>query len=45
VFGPDGKRIARIVLPEAGANVELGGGMLFVTARTSLYAVPVKVKR
>ncbi len=45
VFGPDGKRIARILLPEGGANVEIGGGMLFITARTSLYAVPVKVKR
>ncbi|MDX2266960.1 MAG: SMP-30/gluconolactonase/LRE family protein [Bryobacter sp.] len=45
VFAPDGERIARVLLPEAGANVELGGGMLFVTARTSLYAVPVKVKR
>ncbi len=45
VFGPDGHRIARILLPEAGANVELGNGMLFITARTSLYAVPVKAKK
>ncbi len=45
IFAPDGHLIARVLLPEAGANVELGGGMLFVTARTSLYAVPVKVAR
>lgn len=45
VFGPDGHLIARILLPEAGANVELGNGMLFITARKSLYAVPVKAKK
>jgi gluconolactonase len=45
VFAPDGRLIARVLLPEAGANLELGGGMLFITARTSLYAVPVKVGR
>jgi gluconolactonase len=45
VFGPDGHLIARILLPESGANVELGNGMLFVTARTSLYAIPVKAKK
>ena len=45
VFGADGHLIARVLLPEAGANVELGGGMLFVTARKSLYAVPVRAKR
>lgn len=45
VFSAEGKRIARVLLPEAGANVEIGGGMLFITARTSLYGVPVKVKR
>jgi gluconolactonase len=45
VFAPDGHLIATINLPEAGANVEIGGGMLFVTARTSLYAVPVKTRR
>lgn len=42
IFAPDGHRIARVLLPEGGANVELGGGMLFITARTSLYAVPTK---
>lgn len=45
VFGPDGHLIATINLPEAGANVELGNGMLFVTARTSLYALPVRAKK
>ncbi len=45
VFGPDGHLIARVLLPEAGANVELGDGMLFVTARTSLYATPVRTKK
>jgi gluconolactonase len=42
VFGKDGHLIARILLPEAGANVELGNGMLFITARTSLYAIPIR---
>jgi gluconolactonase len=45
VCGPDGRLIARVLLPEAGANVELGEGMLFVTARTGLYGVAVKVGR
>lgn len=45
IFGDDGHLIARVLLPEAGANVELGGGMLFVTARKSLYVVPVRAKR
>jgi len=42
VFAKDGHLIAKILLPEAGANVELGNGMLFITARTSLYAIPVR---
>ena len=45
IFASDGHLIARILLPEAAANLEIGGGMLFLTARTSLYAVPVKAKR
>jgi gluconolactonase len=45
IFAADGHLIARILLPEAAANLEIGGGMLFLTARTSLYAVPVKAKR
>ena len=42
VFGADGRLIARILLPEAGANLTFGGSegtTLFITARTSLYAV------
>ena len=45
VFAADGHLIARILLAEAGANVELGGGMLFITARTSLYAVPIRARK
>ena len=45
VFGPDGHLIARVLLPEAAANLEFGDGMLFMTARKSLYATPVRVKR
>lgn len=47
VFGPDGRLIARILLPEAAANLEFGGKdgkTLFLTARKSLYAVPTKVR-
>lgn len=45
VFAPDGKRIARILLPEAAANLAFGGKngkTLFLTARKSLYAVPLR---
>lgn len=47
VFGPDGRLIARILLPEAAANLEFGGKdgkTLFLTARKSLYAVETKVR-
>lgn len=47
VFAPDGRRIGRILTPEGAANLAFGGPdgqTLFITARTSLYAVPVKVK-
>ncbi len=47
VFGPDGKLIVTINLPEAGANLCFGGAdgkTLFVTARKSLYSVPTLVK-
>jgi gluconolactonase len=43
VFSPEGKLLARILLPESGANLGFGGKdgrTLFVTARTSLYSVP-----
>ncbi len=47
VFAPDGKLLGIIVLPEVPANVEFGGKdlkTLYVTARTSLYTVPMEVK-
>jgi gluconolactonase len=47
VFSPAGTRIARILLPEGGANVGFGGAdgrTLFITARTSLYAVETLVR-
>lgn len=46
IFSPDGKLIGKILTPEAPANLCFGGGdglTLFVTARTSLYSIPVKV--
>jgi gluconolactonase len=46
VFGPDGERLLTIALPEVPANLAFGGDdlrTLFVTARTSLYRVPVQV--
>lgn len=46
VFGTDGRRVGRILLPEAAANLCFGGedGLtLFMTARTSLYSVRTAV--
>ncbi len=46
VFAPDGHLIARILLPEAAANLTFGGEKgttLFLTARKSLYKVETKV--
>ena len=48
IFAPDGKLIARILLPEAAANLAFGGPKgttLYLTARTSLYAVETKVRQ
>ena len=45
VFAPDGSLIAKINLPEAGANLCFGGKdgtTLFITAREGLYAVETK---
>lgn len=42
IFGADGKLIARILLPEAAANLTFGGPKgrtLYLTARKSLYSV------
>jgi len=47
IFAPDGHLIARILLPEAAANLTFGGKdgkTLFLTARKSLYAVTTKVR-
>lgn len=47
IFGPDGKLIARILLPEAAANLAFGGPdgkTLYLTARKSLYSVPTLVR-
>ena len=45
VFDPEGKRLGIIALPEQPANVTFGGKdlkTLYVTARTSLYTVPME---
>jgi gluconolactonase len=47
VFAPDGKLLGIIRLPEMPANVTFGGKdlkTLYVTARTSLYTVPMEVE-
>ena len=46
IFAPSGQRIARILLPESAANLAFGGPTgrtVFMTARTSLYAVDALV--
>lgn len=46
VFGPDGTRLGIIRTPEVPANVAFGGAdlrTLFLTARTSIYSLRVKV--
>ncbi len=46
IFGKDGKLIGKILVPEAPANLCFGGDdgkTLFMTARKSLYSIPVKV--
>jgi gluconolactonase len=47
VYSPDGKNITKIKIPESPANVCFGGkkrNILFVTARTSVYTLKMKVK-
>jgi gluconolactonase len=47
VFAPDGRLLGRILVPETPANLCFGGvdgRLLFITARTSLYMVPVLVR-
>ncbi len=46
VFSPEGKMLGIIKLPEQPANVKFGGKdfkTLYVTARTSLYTVPMEI--
>jgi gluconolactonase len=46
IFGPDGARIGKILVPEGPANLCFGGEdgkTLYLTARKSLYAVKVAV--
>lgn len=46
IFAPSGKLIGKILTPEAPANLCFGGTdgkTLFITARKSLYSIPVKV--
>ncbi len=47
VFAPDGKLLGRIPVPESPANLCFGGAdgkTLFITARTSLYAIETTVR-
>jgi len=47
IFASDGKLIGKILVPETPANLCFGGKhgkTLFITAQTSLYSIPVKVK-
>jgi gluconolactonase len=47
VFSADGKKVKEIPVPEGPANVAFGGAdkqTLFITARTSLYSIRMRVK-
>lgn len=47
IFASDGKLIGKILVPESPANLCFGGNdgkTLFITARTSLYSIPLLVK-
>ena len=47
VFSPEGKLIGKILTPETPANLCFGGAdgqTLFITAQTSLYSIPLRVK-
>lgn len=46
IFTPDGKLIGKILVPESAANLCFGGAdgkTLFITARTSLYSIPLRI--
>lgn len=47
VFSPEGKLLARVLLPKGGANLCFGGAngnTLFITARNAVYAVETKTR-
>jgi gluconolactonase len=47
VFGPDGAKLRTIEVPETPANAAFGGAdrrTLFITARTSLYSIRMRVR-
>ncbi len=47
IFAPDGKLLGHLILPEVPANCAFGGpdnALLFLTARTSVYMLKVRVK-
>ncbi|MBE0544904.1 MAG: SMP-30/gluconolactonase/LRE family protein [Verrucomicrobia bacterium] len=47
IFAPDGKLIGKILVPESAANLCFGGAdgkTLFITARTSLYSIPLRIE-
>jgi gluconolactonase len=47
VFDPEGRLLGKILVPEPPANLCFGGEdgkVLFITARTSLYSIPVRVR-
>ncbi|MGI8603494.1 MAG: SMP-30/gluconolactonase/LRE family protein [Verrucomicrobiales bacterium] len=46
IFSPDGILVGKVLCPESPANLCFGGAegkTLFLTARTSLYSIPVRV--
>lgn len=47
VYAPDGRKLGEVDCPEPAANLAWGGDdgrMLFITARTSVYAIPTLVR-
>ena len=47
VYAPDGTRLGKILVPEVCTNLTFGGkdkNILFVTAKTSLYAISLKTQ-
>ena len=47
IYNPEGQKIAQIKVPEGSSNVCFGGkdkNILFITAKTSLYSIPMLAK-